>query len=103
MYKTGHVHCVAFRYSAVERNGSHGKYRANSTYASNVALFLGKSAVKRHGVWKRETTSSALIDMGIGTYNNIIIFVNCNWIVTRWQWLFYMYTKHEMDTTEFNL
>jgi len=25
----------------------------------------------------------------------IIIFINCNWVVTRWQWLFYMYTKHE--------
>ena len=20
----------------------------------------------------------------------IIIFINCNWVVTRWQWLFYM-------------
>jgi len=19
----------------------------------------------------------------------IIIFINCNWVVTRWQWLFY--------------
>ena len=26
----------------------------------------------------------------------IIIFVYCNWVVTRWQWLFYMYTKHEI-------
>jgi len=26
----------------------------------------------------------------------IIIFINCNWVVTRWQWLFYMYTKHEI-------
>jgi len=26
----------------------------------------------------------------------IIIFINCNWFVTRWQWLFYMYTKHEI-------
>ena len=26
----------------------------------------------------------------------IIIFTNCNWVVTRWQWLFYMYTKHEI-------
>ena len=25
----------------------------------------------------------------------IIIIINCNWIVTRWQWLFYMYTKYE--------
>jgi hypothetical protein len=27
--------------------------------------------------------------------NNIII-INCNWVVTRWQWLFYMYTKYEI-------
>jgi len=23
----------------------------------------------------------------------ILIFINCNWVVTRWQWLFYMYTN----------
>ena len=26
----------------------------------------------------------------------IIIFIYCNWVVTRWQWLFYMQTKHEI-------
>ena len=26
----------------------------------------------------------------------IIIIINCNWIVTRLQWLFYMYTKYEI-------
>ena len=26
----------------------------------------------------------------------IIIFIYCNWVVTRWQWLFYMYTKLEI-------
>ena len=26
----------------------------------------------------------------------IIIIINCNWVVTRWQWLFYMYTKCEI-------
>jgi len=26
----------------------------------------------------------------------IIIIIYCNWVVTRWQWLFYMYTKHEI-------
>jgi len=26
----------------------------------------------------------------------IIIFIYCNWVVTQWQWLFYMYTKHEI-------
>ena len=28
----------------------------------------------------------------------IIIIIYCNWVVTRWQWLFYMYTKHEIGT-----
>ena len=23
----------------------------------------------------------------------IIIIISCNWVVTRWQWLFYMYTN----------
>jgi hypothetical protein len=23
----------------------------------------------------------------------IIIFINCNWVITRWQWLFYIYTN----------
>jgi len=23
----------------------------------------------------------------------VIIFINCNWVITRWQWLFYMYTN----------
>ena len=26
----------------------------------------------------------------------IIIIINCNWVVTRWQWLFHMYTKYEI-------
>ena len=27
----------------------------------------------------------------------IIIIIYCNWVITRWQWLFYMYTKHEIS------
>ena len=26
----------------------------------------------------------------------IIIIIKCNWVVTQWQWLFYMYTKYEI-------
>jgi len=26
----------------------------------------------------------------------IITFFNCVWVVTRWRWLFYMYTKYEI-------
>jgi len=25
----------------------------------------------------------------------LIIFINCNWVITRWQWLYYMYTNME--------
>ena len=25
-----------------------------------------------------------------------LIFINCNWVVTRRQWLLYMYTKYEI-------
>jgi hypothetical protein len=24
----------------------------------------------------------------------LILFINCNWVVTRWQWLFNTHTKH---------
>jgi len=26
----------------------------------------------------------------------IITIIYCNWVVTRWQWLFYIYTKYEI-------
>jgi len=26
----------------------------------------------------------------------LLLFINCNWVVTRWQRLFYMYTKYEI-------
>ena len=32
----------------------------------------------------------------------IIIIINCNLIVTRWQWLFYMYTNMRYVTRKFN-
>ena len=29
-----------------------------------------------------------------GVLNILVIYIYCNWVVTRWQWLFYMYTRH---------
>ena len=29
----------------------------------------------------------------------IIIIINCNWVLTRWQWLFYMHTNMEKKVT----
>jgi len=30
------------------------------------------------------------------TTTTTIKIINCSWVVTRWQWLFYMYTKYEI-------
>ena len=38
-------------------------------------------------------SSSASEEEDAGENNIIIIFINCNWYVTRWQWLIYMYTN----------
>ena len=43
----------------------------------------------------------SLLPMQLGIFTNliiiiIIIIINFNWVVNRWQWLFYMYTKHEI-------
>ena len=29
-------------------------------------------------------------------YILLYLFINSNWVVTRWQWLFYIYTKYEI-------
>ena len=29
----------------------------------------------------------------------IIIIINCNWVLTRWQWLYYMHTNMEKKVT----
>ena len=34
-----------------------------------------------------------LSDNVIQKDKHIIIFINCNWVITRWQWLYYMYTN----------
>jgi hypothetical protein len=41
----------------------------------------------------REMPSCSAIDFIIII---IIIIINCNWVDTRWQWLFYMYTKYDI-------
>jgi len=39
---------------------------------------------------------NALHKPGHVSYSIITIIINCNWVVTRWQWLFDMYTKYEI-------
>ena len=37
------------------------------------------------------STTGAVIGLCVAV--DLIIFVKCNWVITRWQWLFYMYTN----------
>jgi len=30
----------------------------------------------------------------------IIIIINCSWVITRWQWLFYIYTNMRKSNWE---
>jgi len=34
-------------------------------------------------------------------FNHIFFFINCNWVVTRWQRLFYTYKNMKLVTTKF--
>jgi hypothetical protein len=48
-------------------------------------------------VWLKVTDISQQGLTPIYKYNNnIIIFINCNWVVTRWQRSFCMYAKYEI-------
>ena len=44
----------------------------------------------------------ATTGIGIQNGDDNNIFINCNWVVTRWQWLFYMYKKHDDDDDDNN-
>ena len=47
-----------------------------------------------HRWFKRCTRKKCLWQETYISYNNNNN--NCNWVLTRWQWLFYMYTKYEI-------
>ena len=42
---------------------------------------------------KKKDDTSNLNNNNNNNNNNNITFINCNWVVTQWQWLFYMYTN----------
>jgi hypothetical protein len=45
---------------------------------------------------KTQLIVDVVIDIYIYIYIIVIIFINCNWVDTRRQWLFYMYTKYDI-------
>jgi len=40
-----------------------------------------------------------MITIIITTIIIVIIIINCNWVITWWQWLFYMYTNMKKKVT----
>jgi len=52
----------------------------------------------REEVWRSEDKDPFILkpDNKLIIIIIIIIIINCNWVVNRWQWLFYMFTKCEI-------
>jgi hypothetical protein len=61
----------------------HGAYNT-SNLANDIALLRLSIAVPTNSEYP--SPDSLIIIL-------ILIFINCNWVVTRWHWLFYMYTN----------
>jgi len=40
--------------------------------------------------------SKGFLSVAAGKLIIIIIIIYCNWVVTQWQWLFYVYTEYEI-------
>ena len=56
-----------------------------------------------HILWSLESeTVTRIVETHVPLQHKSVYVYNnnnnnyCNWFVTRWQWLFYMYTKHEI-------
>jgi len=71
----------------------------------NKLLFLWRPVIDTLNPQRSSRLRDSLLENGNGasfcaSSRNyiiiIIIFIYCNWVVTRWQWLFYIYTKHEI-------
>jgi hypothetical protein len=45
---------------------------------------------------KQKTADGIRFRLSWNLIQHGIIFINCSWVVTRWQWLFNTYTKHEI-------
>ena len=62
------------------------------TFSRLTKIVFTSSALRALVVYMQyQTDYSSIIIIII-----IIIFIYCNWVVNRWQWLFYMYTKYEI-------
>ena len=70
----------------------------NYDSATVIYLFayLCTNGVKLKLCFHRFNHAKYIIEWELNKSKKIIIIINCNWVVTRRQCLFYMYTKHEI-------
>ena len=64
------------------------------TCKQNMTLVTTK--FKSGGLHEKHVVATWNLGNHLSICEIIIIFIYCNWVVTRWQWLFYMQTKHEI-------
>jgi len=72
------------RTSLLHKNGRRRRWEAISKH-----LIHTDQTTPRY-VWQENMFIKIIIII------TIIITINCNWVVTRWQWLFYIYTNYEI-------
>ena len=101
------VSSPSLRSGEVKRNGSGAGYPVN---VKEVTLARGAQNISQGSqIWGTGTPAAVGLSLSCGDVISnpyrcmdislvqiIIIFIYCNWVVTRWQWLCYMYTKHEI-------
>ena len=87
-----------------------GKKSRNFILVAMLGVFYFCVVFNKSGIWRNILSEIADMNFrknsGCGRRRKtgevmeliiiIIIFFNCNWVVTRWHWLFYMYTKCEI-------
>ena len=80
------------------------KFQLNDQWSESTSVFVkfGGSGGKLRADFKNKYRSRCSLKPKFSNLSSliiiiiIIIIINCNWVVTRWHWLFYMYTKYEI-------
>jgi len=103
---TTHTHTYhTHTYHTNTHTHTHHTHR-HSEYVIFIAFPLQQLLYERvsmlryiHGLSSSFPTSLCVKSYVIWVYQELptpclIIFINCIWVVTRWQWLFYTYTKY---------
>jgi len=89
------IHPVALYMQSYRQLGVwHNSWLMEHTISCMFRLLLCRLQAVHSYEWERERLTNYMRNIIVIII--IIIIINCNWVVIRWQWLFYMYTKYEI-------